>query len=162
MASRASIEKLKSKINKIKTSIDKHGKVLYFLIDDKGDSKLVSKGDSKSEVKSDFLSKINSKGYLVGLSVYQVIIKINKAFISKIDPLIPSPVTLNIKEFVINTKYKLVHKAGFKVGVVWYFRKDLEKGRFQYNDIKKIIQGLHDSNVDIIALAHINALELIQ
>ncbi|VBB19008.1 hypothetical protein YASMINEVIRUS_1540 [Yasminevirus sp. GU-2018] len=155
------IEKIKKNISKIQKVIDKQGKHGYYLFD--GDTvKLVSKGHDKADVDESVLEKLNGKKQYVNKFIYLVDVIINPKYIGKEDDIIDGPVSLRIKQFQITKTFKMVHKADFKYGAVWYTNKDIENDTFSFTDIKQIIHNIHTKNIEIIGVGGVRAVDVLQ
>src|SRR5438046_1967591 len=146
------IKKINSIIDKIENVIDKQGKYIYSIVDDTG-TKLVSKGADKEETKQIFLSKLQGKTKYINKDVYEITISVNKKYITTPSKFIVGPVSLKIKQYILNKNYKLKHHAEHKSGAVWYTNKDLLNNQFHFTDLKNIIDVIHDNNIDILNIA---------
>jgi hypothetical protein len=156
----ADIKKIESKLDKIQNTIEKKGEYIYFIVDD-DDVKLVSKGNDKSETNKKFLEKLHGKSKYIGKDVYEVRISINKRYIREYSEFVAGPLSLKIKQFVINKKYKLEHHAKHNEGAVWYTNKDIINDEFHFSKLKDIIGIMHKENIDILNIAGVRAVDIL-
>lgn len=154
------IKKIKEKIDKIRKIIDIQGPFAYYLIDD--GVKLVSKDHKKSIAKKELLNKINKKARYINHHVYEVELVIDTQYIKKEDKLIGGPVSLKIKEYDIDDKFKLNYESGYKTGAVWYTNLDLLSGLFHFSDIKNIIKQIDDRNINILSVGKVRAVKILE
>lgn len=154
------IKKIKSKIDKIRKTVDLQGRYAYYLITD-DEVKLVNKGHKQSTTKKDFYEKIKNKSKYINNDVYEVELIIDEKYIEKQSSVVAGPVSLHIKQYIINDDFKLVHKYEHKNGAVWYTNADLLEDGFHFNDIKKIIKDIDTRNINILSIGGVRALKIL-
>lgn len=155
------IQKIKEKITKIQSVIDKQGRYgFYLLIDDQ--VKLISKGNNKEDLDHDVFIKIAKKRSTIGNFIYLVEVHINEKYISKPIKVAPGPVMLKIKEFIISPRYELIHKAEYTNGALFYNNNDILNGKFHFTDIKELVKEVHDRKIQIANILGINAVKVLE
>lgn len=158
-----SIKKINLKISKIHNTVKKQGRYGYYLVvgDDASDVKLATKDHDNDTAKEEFLEKIKGKKKYINCFVYVVDLTIDDKYVTHEHKLIPGPVSLKIKQYLIDKKYNLQYKSGYRRGAVWYTNQDLLNGVFHITDIKKIIKIIHDNNLNIISMGHLRAVDVL-
>jgi hypothetical protein len=155
------IDKIKSKISKIESAIEKHGAYAYYIIHD-DTVKLASKCNDQGNAKQGLIDAISGKEKYIGDTVYEVRLSIDHKYIGKKHALVAGPVSLKIKQYHIDKKYNLKYVSGYKNGAIWYTDEDILNGVFHITDIKKIIKIIHDENVNIISVGGTRAVSVLE
>lgn len=154
------VKKVENAIDKITTILNEKGEYAYFIVDD-DDVKLASKGNVKDETKDNFLKKINGKKRYVNKNVYEMRISINKQYIKETSKFVAGPLSLKIKQYIINKKFKLEHHAEHIDGAVWYTNDDIINHGFHFGKLKEIINAIHRDNLDILNIAGVRAVDIL-
>lgn len=156
---KSDIKKIEKTIDKIESVIDKQGAFIYFIIDD--EVKPASKGSDRDATKKDFLSKIKDKTRYIDHNVYEVRIFIDRKYIKETSEYAAGPVSLKIKQYAINKKFKLEHHVAHRSGAVWYTNQDILNDKFQFGKIKDIINAIHHKKIDILNISGVRAVNVL-
>ena len=145
---------LKNQIKKIQKLVEKNGKTAYYLVE--GDTvKLLARDlDSLAE-------KISEKKKYINKPVFEVNIVVDGKYVGVEHKLVAGPVSLKMKQYHVDDKYKLKYKSGYANGAVWYTNHDIADGAFHVGDIKKIVKIIHDNNVNILSMGKVRAVDML-
>lgn len=154
------IKKINTNIKKIQDVIEKQGKYGYYII--YNDSVILANKDhNKEDAKENFLEKIEGNKKYIDSFVYVVDIVIDDKYVTHEHKLVAGPLSLKIKQYHINDKYKLKYKSGYKNGAIWYTNDDILLNAFKFSDIKKMIKIIHDNDVNIISMGKVRAVDIL-
>jgi len=156
---KSDIKKIEETIEKIENVIDKQGEYIFFIVDDV--VKPVSKGSDKDETKQDFLSKLSGKTRYIDNDVYEVRIFVDRKYIKETSEYAAGPVSLKIKQYAVNKKFKLEHHVAHRSGAVWYTNQDILNNEFQFGKIKDIIDAIHHKKIDILNISGVRAVNVL-